>query len=69
MTEIIIDCPEDLACLYFRKVEKEIPRLVSCKEIEARVSVLIVKDLETLHKQREIKKDKRIFKDNEYERV
>ena len=46
MTEIIIDCPEELTNLYFGKVEKEIPRLVSCREIEARVSELIVKDLE-----------------------
>jgi hypothetical protein len=46
VTDITINCPSKLAGLYFEKVDKEIPRLVSAREIEARVAELIVKDLE-----------------------
>ena len=46
MTEVVVDFPDKLIGLYFGRVDKEIPRLVSCREIEARVSELIVKDLE-----------------------
>jgi hypothetical protein len=46
MTPFTIDFPEDLIRIYFKKVYNEIPRLVSAREIEARVAELIVKDLE-----------------------
>lgn len=46
MISFNVDFPEGLINLYYGKVYNEIPRLTSCKEIETRVSELIVQDLE-----------------------
>lgn len=69
MTHFTTNIPYSLACLYYERVIKEFPEPVSDDIINSKMSELIVKDLEKFNRQEEIRKERKVFKDNEYERL
>jgi hypothetical protein len=65
----LVDISDKITDYYFGKVYEKFPTLVSAKEIEAKVGALVNADLTALHRKRVAREERRVWKENEYERL